>query len=157
MIRALNMSDYAWIIPEYAWICLNIPDCAEVYMKMAKSTRMDFVLTIWTYMICFYFRLSILASKISNLLPPWGPSDVILIYLLNIWFKRVYNHCIHYYSLSKPVSIVCKQIISKTCIVTTIKYETALNLKISIKICKYSKIIPQKVDFRGVFRTQSNS
>ena len=41
-------------------------------MKMAKSTRMDFVLTIWTYMICFYFRLSILASKISKLLPPLG-------------------------------------------------------------------------------------
>ena len=66
------MSDYAWIIPEYARICLNIPDCAGVYMKMAKSTRMDFVLTIWTYMICFYFRLSILASKISNLLPALG-------------------------------------------------------------------------------------
>ena len=34
LIRALNMPDYAWIIPKYAWICLNIPDCGGVHVKI---------------------------------------------------------------------------------------------------------------------------
>ena len=69
-------SEYPWLCMNNSWISLNLSEYAYyagVYVKMPKSARIGFILTIWTYLICFYFRLSILASKISNLLPLlWG-------------------------------------------------------------------------------------
>ena len=52
--RVLIMPEYAWIIPGYAWMCLNQSQWLEVF----------------NFVKCF--RLNIFASKISNLLYLWG-------------------------------------------------------------------------------------
>ena len=43
-VRVAQDSEHAWIIAEYAWICLNIPEYAAKCVKMSKSTGMAFVL-----------------------------------------------------------------------------------------------------------------
>ena len=36
--------EYDWIIPEHAWLCLDMSEYARTWINMAKSTRMTFVL-----------------------------------------------------------------------------------------------------------------
>ena len=33
-VRVTQGSEYAWIIPEYAWLCLNISECAWICLNM---------------------------------------------------------------------------------------------------------------------------
>ena len=35
--RDLNMPEYVWIVPEYAWLCLNMPKYAGICANMPKS------------------------------------------------------------------------------------------------------------------------
>ena len=42
--RIIQDFEYPWIIPEYAWSCLNMSKHAWIYMNMSKYTRTDFVL-----------------------------------------------------------------------------------------------------------------
>ena len=42
--RVTKGSEYAWKVPEYFWLCLNITKYAGVYVNMPKSVWMAFVL-----------------------------------------------------------------------------------------------------------------
>ena len=51
-------SEYAWIIPEYAWIYLIMSGHARICMNMPKSAWTDFVLDFPYFPIFFYNPLS---------------------------------------------------------------------------------------------------
>ena len=44
--RVLDMSEYTWIIPDYAWLCRNMLDYARICLNIAKSAWIAFVLHV---------------------------------------------------------------------------------------------------------------
>ena len=79
------MPEYAWIIPGYVWLCLNVSKFVWMAFVLhspiliSKGTidcflekkKVNFFYSNWKYLILFFiFRLSICTSKVLNLLLP---------------------------------------------------------------------------------------
>ena len=68
-VRILNMPQYVWIIPEYAWLCLSVPKSVwmafvlylpivfpylkEPYAVFLESKKLIFFYSGWKYLISF--------------------------------------------------------------------------------------------------------
>ena len=84
--RALNMPEYAWIIPGYVWLCLNS--------------------SCWKYLILFLvFRLNTFTNKVSNLLLRLGAewaggfesyptSEIPNKYIYDVFFNDLFTYFI---------------------------------------------------------------
>ena len=52
--RVLNMPKCVWIVPEYAWLCLNMPEYAWIYVNIPKS--------VWTVFALHFFHCNPLST-----------------------------------------------------------------------------------------------
>ena len=51
------MPEYAWIIPEYIWLCLNMPEYTGICVNMPKSAWLAFVLDLLIAIPCLPERV----------------------------------------------------------------------------------------------------
>ena len=95
-VRVAQGSKYAWIIPGYILLCLNVPKFVWMaftlhspivipYLNEPQTVFLESknliipVAASWKYLILFFvFRLNIFASKVSNILLPFGAEEVVV-------------------------------------------------------------------------------
>ena len=65
--RVLNMLEYAWIIPEYAWLCLNMTEYAWIYINMPESIWVAFVFHVLVVITCLLECIVIYLNKVYSL------------------------------------------------------------------------------------------
>ena len=71
--RVLNMLEYAWLIPEYVWLCLNMPECALICLHLPQ----------WLLVLHFSIVIPCLPKRVVTYFNVYTKLDVRLDFLFS--------------------------------------------------------------------------
>ena len=83
---------YAWIIPKYAWLCLNMPEYAGICANISKYVWLDFVLHVPFIIPCLLERVRFLISIIITRNGKTESPFLVTMFQRSLWSEGTWDY-----------------------------------------------------------------